>query len=274
MPEPDFLIRLAGHFRDPETAAASGRLVAINPDDSAVSYYVYVEGLVHQLVTMRQASRLGMTPAVLGTGYLVRRSDLEAARGYRGGALLEDSDLSVALRTAGRKVTFDLGALCGIEVPTHLGTYWSQHLGWARGFNQVLSGGLGRVIRRPQMGFWGRIDAVLFSAGYLDRVFLILALLITVVNRFAPRYFFPWWLWAVILASPLLQVILCLARDRAPAGRYLKIPLIALLFPVDALISVQALVMDFLGRPSRWYKTPRRGEREKAGSSGDSQAQG
>ena len=259
VPAPDFLSRLAAHFGSAAISAATGMLKTLNPDDSAVSYFVYVEGLVHQRVTMRQAARLGMTPAILGTGYIIRRSDLRAEGGYKD-IRLEDSELSVRLRAAGKRVVVDLSAKCGIEAPATVADYVRQHTGWARGFNRVLAGNWQRLVSDPNLGFWTRIDALMFSSGYLDRAFLAAGLGITLINQFDRRFFFPWWLWAAILAAPIFQVLLCLIRERAPARHFARLPLVLLLFPLDIASALVALFSDATARPTKWAKTPRRND--------------
>jgi GT2 family glycosyltransferase len=257
VPEPDALSRAARWFADPGVAAVSGRMRVANPDDSAAAYYVHIEGLVHQLVTMRAADRAGGTVALMGTNMYVRRSALERAGGFRAGALLEDTDLTLALSPADGRVRFDPHVVCAIEAPTKIADFARQHVRWQRGFAQSTTR-LAAVLRDRSRPLFARIDAALFAMGYLDRPFLVLALLVTIAGRFRPGLFFPPWLWAIVLAAPLVQVLFCLRAARAPLRHYAKLPLIGLLFPLDVWNALRATAADLLGRPVAWEATPRR----------------
>ena len=256
VPAPDALSRAARRLADPGVAAVNGRMRVANPDDSAVAFYVYLEGLVHQLVTMRAADRVGGAVALMGTNMHVRRAVLDRLGGFREGALLEDADLTLALSPADGRVRFDPRIDCTIEAPATLADFSRQHVRWQRGFAQAAPR-LRETARDPARPLVQRIDALLFAAGYLDRPFLVLAAVLTAVNQAWPRFFFPGWLWAVVVAAPLAQVLLCLAAERAPAAHYGKIPILALLFPVDAWNAIRATAAGLLGRPARWDPTPR-----------------
>ena len=256
VPAPDALSRAARWFADPGVAAVNGRMRVAAPDASAVAFYVYLEGLVHQLVTMRAADRLGGAVALMGTNMHVRRSVLDRLGGFREGALLEDTDLTLALSPADGRVRFDPGIGCAIDAPATLADFSRQHVRWQRGFAQAAPR-LGEIARDPARTLVQRIDALLFAAGYLDRPFLVLAALVTAVNQFWPRFFFPGWLWAIVLLTPLFQAAIGLAAERAPAARYAKLPLLFLLFPVDAWNAVRATAAGLLGRPATWEPSAR-----------------
>lgn len=264
-PAPDTLSRAAAHFTDGRVAGVNGRMRAANPDDSPVAYYTYIEGLVHQLVTMRAASRLGATTALMGTNMYIRREVLDELGGFAPGALLEDTDLTLKIPPVQGRVLFDPAIECEIEVPVSLSAYRRQHAGWQRGFAQSLTANLGQILLDPGRSLIQRADALLFSAGYLDRIFLVAAVFLMVLKPYWPLLFFPWWLLAVILISPALQVLLVLAIEKAPLLHYLKLPLLGLIFPFDIAAAFSATALSLLGRPAKWYKTPRR--EQKLGSS-------
>ncbi|MEM7348566.1 MAG: glycosyltransferase family 2 protein, partial [Chloroflexota bacterium] len=130
-PEPNTLHRLVQPFADPHVGGVSGRRAVSNALASPVASYTTFEGIVHQLVTMQAKDKLHLAPAILGANCAYRRTALSAVGGFRPGALLEDSDLTVKLARAGWRVRFEPSAISYHEVPQTVVGYWRQHTRWA-----------------------------------------------------------------------------------------------------------------------------------------------
>ncbi|MCB0242820.1 MAG: glycosyltransferase family 2 protein, partial [Anaerolineae bacterium] len=136
-PAPGSLQQIIEAFADSSVAAAGGMIRPANGLVTLTASYAAVERLVHQQVTMRAKDRLDLAPAILGSNCAYRRSDLEAAGGFPGGAFLEDSQLTVAFARQGRRTRFLPQAVAFDQVPETLGGYWRQHVRWGRGFVDV-----------------------------------------------------------------------------------------------------------------------------------------
>jgi hypothetical protein len=255
---------LVAAFDDPRVAAAGGLIRPANGLSTPVATYGAVERLVHQQVTGRAKDRLRLAPAILGSNCAYRRRDLEATGGFPGGALLEDSHLTVDLARRGRSVRFLPAAVATDRVPETLGGYWRQHVRWGRGFHDVAqsqAGGRRQRAGEAQIPGLLRLELWMFSLGYLDRLALLLG---TVLLAVAPqRSGAAGWrrplavLVGANLALPYLQMGLALRAERAPAAWWLRLPLVPIFFAVDLAAAVWSLLLSLARRPRMWQPTER-----------------
>jgi GT2 family glycosyltransferase len=264
-PAPQSLTRLVAAFDDPSVAGASGRTLPANATASLPAYYATVESLVHQLITLRAKDRLALAPALLGSNCAYRRRALIEAGGFRAGALLEDSDRTLALARRGHRLRFVPDATAWHQAPETVEGYIRQHLRWARGFNDVARDHAGAALLDRQLPLRLRIELALFSLGYLDRLALLAGLALKVVGG-SPRS--PdgrrrakdeplGSVLKIALLMPLFQIAAALLIDRAPKAMWLRLPAVPLLFGLDILVAVRATLESLLNRPRIWTKTQR-----------------
>jgi GT2 family glycosyltransferase len=264
-PAPQSLTRLVAAFDDPSVAGASGRTLPANATASLPAYYATVESLVHQLITLRAKDRLALAPALLGSNCAYRRRALIEAGGFRAGALLEDSDRTLALARRGHRLRFVPDATAWHQAPETVEGYIRQHLRWARGFNDVARDHAGAALLDRQLPLRLRIELALFSLGYLDRLALLAGLALKVVGG-SPRS--PdgrrrakdeplGSVLKIALLMPLFQIAAALLIDRAPKAMWLRLPAVPLLFGLDILVAVRATIESLLNRPRIWTKTQR-----------------
>jgi cellulose synthase/poly-beta-1,6-N-acetylglucosamine synthase-like glycosyltransferase len=257
-PQPDALMRAMRYFQDERVGGVSGRTVAMNALSSPSAYYSAVEGDVHQMVTMRAKDRLNLAPALLGSNCGYRRAALAACGGFPGGALLEDSVLTLALACAGYQLRFAPDAVAGHQVPQTLRGYLRQHIRWARGFNDVAGARAPSLFGACAVSWPARIELLLFSAGYLDRLALLAGLSLLVLSAFAPSVFwFPSALIILSLVMPLVQIMLLFIKQRSSAAWWIRLPLVPLFFAVDIFAALRGMVETFARRASGWTPTER-----------------
>lgn len=257
-PEPGALITLVRCFRDPQIAGISGSTWPSNALASPPAFYSTVETLVHQLVTMRAKDRLGLAPALLGSNCAYRRDLLNQCGGFREGALLEDSDLTLAFYRAGYKVGFVPESVALHLVPETVDGYLKQHRRWARGFADVALTHTMGLIRDRQLAFRLRLELFLFATGYLDRIALVSGIGLTVLSELYDKlFYFPAWVLLLALATPLFQIIALFVEQRVPAALWLRLPLVPFFYLVDILSAVQALFDTIFRRTHLWAKTVR-----------------
>ncbi|HFQ94184.1 MAG TPA: glycosyltransferase family 2 protein, partial [Anaerolineae bacterium] len=182
-PSPDTLRQLAECFTDEQVGAVNGRRAVSNPLDSLIASYAAFENLVHEQITMRGKDRLGLAPALLGSNCVYRRAALEDAGGFRPGALLEDTEITLRLAQAGWQTRYAPTAVSHHAVPRTLAAYWRQRLRWSRGFQDAARLHATDIARDGRLSFLLRLELTLFSLGYLDRVFLLLGLFLAFVMR-------------------------------------------------------------------------------------------
>jgi len=286
-PDRDSLKRLAAAFDDPLVAGASGRTIPLNPIASLPAYYATIESLVHQMITMRAKDRLDLAPALLGSNCAYRRSVLVAAGGFRPGALLEDSDLTLAFARLGYRLRFVPGAISRHRVPESVDGYVKQHVRWARGFNDVARDHAVSALTDRRLPLRLRVELLLFSLGYLDRLALLLAIGMKAVDwtsappdeppplRCDPRAFgatpapkargqvaggrLLGSVLKISLLMPLAQIVAVFIGERASQGMWLRFPAIPFLFGLDVLVALRAAIDSVLNRPRVWTKTKRVG---------------
>lgn len=259
-PQFDALRRLNGYFADPCVGGVSGRTIALNALASPAAYYTALESEVNQMITMRAKDRLDLAPALLGSNCGYRRSALARCGGFTPGALLEDSDLTLRLCRAGYRLRFAPEARAFHQVPETSAGYLKQHTRWARGFNDVarthLSGLLSQSEPRPLL----RVELILFALGYLDRLALLGAAILSILGRLDHRIRFPRPVLAIALLTPFAQIATLLIEQRAPAAMWLRLPVVPLCFALDVLAALRATFDTLLNRARVWARTDRTGE--------------
>lgn len=252
-PYPAALQRLVRHFDDERVGGVSGRRAVLNPLASPAATYTTLEGLVHQLVTMQAKDRLKLAPAMLGSNCAYRRTALTQVGQFKPGALLEDSDVTLRLAQAGWQSRFEPAAVSYHAVPTTLAGYWRQHTRWARGFNEVArEQGVALILDR-RLAWPIRLELLLFALGYLDRLALAagtLLLLTGLVKR--PLT----WLLPLALLTPLVQTIVALALERAPAAMWLRLSWLPFFFLLDMAMAAAGLWRTLRQSP-RWWEERR-----------------
>ena len=254
-PQRDCLRVAISAFADPNVAGISGRTIPSNTLASPSAYYSTIESLVHQLITMRGKDILHLGPALLGSNNGYRRSALQRVGGFRAGAFLEDSDLTLTLHRAGYKTRFVSNAISFHQVPFTLSGFIRQHLRWGRGFNDVARTHLFDLLRDPRLSLLMRIELALFSLGYLDRLALLLALaLIGLPTDLRPLLIGGI---TVSLALPFIQIIAALMYDRVSFAMWSRLPLVIPFFFLDIAVAVSAMAITLLNRPRQWHPTER-----------------
>jgi cellulose synthase/poly-beta-1,6-N-acetylglucosamine synthase-like glycosyltransferase len=232
----------------------SGRTIAGNALASPAAFYSAVESMVHQLITMRGKDVLKLGPALLGSNNGYRRSALAEVGGFRPGAFLEDSDLTLSLHRAGYTTRFIPDAVSFHQAPTSIRGYVRQHLRWGRGFNDVARTHLKLLITNDSLSLPMRLELAIFSVGYLDRLALLAALIFAIFGIARPLMLLGLGLG---LGLPLVQILAAFIFDRVLLGMWLRLPFVPLFFVLDAATAVWAMAATLLNLPRIWSKTER-----------------
>jgi cellulose synthase/poly-beta-1,6-N-acetylglucosamine synthase-like glycosyltransferase len=260
-PAPDCLKLIASAFVDERVAGVSGQMCVSNPAASPAAYYTAIESLVNQFITMRGKDILQLGPALLGSNNAYRRSALDAVGGFRAGAYLEDSDLTLALHRAGYATRYLPQAVSFHRAPVSLAGYIKQHVRWGRGFNDVARTHLNQLLQDNRLSWPMRVELALFSLGYLDRLALLGAvglLALNVLSDMGPAYYRPLQIGiALNLGLPLMQILAALVFDHAPLALWVRLPLVPIFFILDAGVAVYSALVSLLNRPRLWYQTER-----------------
>jgi cellulose synthase/poly-beta-1,6-N-acetylglucosamine synthase-like glycosyltransferase len=233
-PQPDSLVLLAAAFDDPYVGAAAGYRRPANPESGPAALYSALESFVHQLVTQAGKERLGLNPTTLGGNCVYRRSALRQVGGFPPGAFSEDIEVSLALVEAGWRTRFLVKAVASCQLSASLGRFWNQRARWTRG-----------IYRSAKKA--SRLESVLVSAGYADRLVLLGAAALAAAGQIG-------WIWlALYVLAPAITVLTALARARAGVAVTVRILLwIFPLFLVDVAATAAATLNALLRRRLNW----------------------
>lgn len=248
-PRPDALRFLAAAFADGRVGGVSGRRAVANALDGPAAAYTAFEGLVHQLVTMQAKDYLNLVPAMLGSNCAYRRTALAQAGGFKSGALLEDTDLTLRLARAGWQTRFEPRAVSFHHAPKTVRGYWQQHTRWARGFNNVAREQAAAVLGNRRLAWPARLELVAFSLGYLDRPVLLASAILLAFKQARPPL--PAALAAALL-TPLLQIVVALQAGRLPVALWRQLVWVPLFFGLDVAMALTAFWKTLVQSPQTW----------------------
>lgn len=254
-PRPDALRRLVDQFADPCLGGVSGQRAIANPLNSPAAAYTTFEGLVHQLVTMRAKNRLNLAPAVLGSNCVYRRAALAEIGGFKSGALLEDTDVTLRLARAGWRTRFEPAAVSYHRVPQTIAGYWRQHTRWARGFNEVAKEQAQSILFDHRLPWPLRLELLAFSLGYLDRLALLAGASWLVVTR---QKWPLGWVIPLSLVTPLLQILTALKAGRCPKSMWGRVGWVPFFFLLDIAMALTGVWKTVAQSQKIWEVRQRR----------------
>jgi cellulose synthase/poly-beta-1,6-N-acetylglucosamine synthase-like glycosyltransferase len=258
LPAPDSLRRLVAPFTDARVGAASGQMRVANGADSPAAFYTHIESLVNQFITMGGKERLNLAPAMLGSNCAYRFSALRSIGGFRRGALLEDTDLTLALAQAGWLTRFVPRSVSEHNAPLSVRGYLQQHLRWNRGFHQVVRSRLLTLWANPKLSVLLKVELTFFTLGYADRLALLAGALFTLIDVLRPGLFgFPRVVWLAYFGVPALEMLAALALAHEPAPMYLRLVYVPFFFALDIAAAVWSSAEVVLRRPAKWLQTER-----------------
>jgi 1,2-diacylglycerol 3-beta-glucosyltransferase len=257
-PRPAALRALVAPFARAEVAGVSGQMRVMNGLASPAAAYNMIESEVNQFVTMRAKDRLNLAPALLGSNCAYRLAALQTAGGFRGGALLEDSDLTLALALAGLRTRFAPASISEHHAPLTTAGYVRQHLRWNRGFHQASGGRLGHVWRSRRLALLLKIELTFFAFGYADRLALLAGLAFAAGDWLWPGAFrFPLAALVVYFSLPALEMVAALVLAGEPPAAFLRLAYVPFFFVLDIGLAAWSLAQTLLRRPLRWGATER-----------------
>ncbi|MCZ7570676.1 MAG: glycosyltransferase [Ardenticatenaceae bacterium] len=135
-PEPDFLERTLGHFRDSKVGFVQVMLTFGNGEETWVARSAVETGLDFYNPTSLGMDAVG-SATMMGSNALIRRAALASIGGYQSG-LAEDLATSIALHAAGWRSAYVAEPLAPGLAPRDLAAWFTQQLKWARGVFEVL----------------------------------------------------------------------------------------------------------------------------------------
>jgi 1,2-diacylglycerol 3-beta-glucosyltransferase len=269
-PHRDVVQRLVRHFEDPAVAAVQGRCVISNAHETPVSRLVAVDYLAGYLVNEYGRQAVYQLPAYGGANCAVRTVDLWAIGGWNPNSVTEDTDLTIRLVLAGRRVRYDISAVDEEEAVVSIGRYWKQRYRWARGHQKVWRDYRSGVWSSSRLSVMEKIETTLFLLAFhvpvVSALGLVVLLLWTLGAAQPHQLVNSSVLWTLLFLGPLLELGGALLVARAPRRDVMALVWFLPLFLVSIALCTKAWFDSIAGRPYSWVKTKRSAWRALAGA--------
>jgi cellulose synthase/poly-beta-1,6-N-acetylglucosamine synthase-like glycosyltransferase len=260
-PHRDVLRRLVRHFQDPSVGAVQGRCVISNAEETPVTRLVAVDYLAGYLVNEHGRQAVVQLPAYGGANCAVRSRDLWAVGGWNPASVTEDTDLTLRLVLAGRRVRYDVTAIDEEEAVINISRYWKQRYRWARGHQKVWRDYRRAVWSSGHMSLAEKVETTMFLLAFHVPVASgvgLVVLFAAMVGLATPRQLFDTSaLWTLLFIGPLLELGGALLVARTPRREALALVWFLPLFMVSIALCTKAWFDGLLGRSYLWVKTER-----------------
>ncbi len=290
VPAPDFLRKTVPFLEsDPRCGFVQTRWGHINRD---FSWLTRVQALGidgHFVVEQSARAWSGLFLNFNGTAGIWRRAAIEDAGGWEADTITEDLDLSYRAQLAGWHGRFLFDTITPSELPTDINAFKSQQHRWAKGSIQTAVKLLPRILRRPDLGWFKKAQAVLHLTHYLVHpIMLLMTLLVLPILAWGHRVLPAGWLlpvFVLMLASMIAPSTLYLFSQAAAHSDWTRrlrlLPTLALLGVGLAVNNTRGVVEALLGhRRLEFVRTPKlgvmaeRGQDVSAGSNHDAAESG
>ncbi len=257
---PGTLTAALRHFRDPAVGAVAGNVKIHNRRKMLATLQAleYVEGLN---MARSAQSYLGIINIIPGPIGVFRRQTIVDAGWYSGDTFAEDADLTLKIRAAGWKITYEPNAISYTEAPESLHQLLKQRYRWTRGILQSISKHRVYLID-PTVSFSNTL--VLWSLFYeaiiwptmnifANAFFIVVALVFGMSSTIAL-----WW--ASMALLDVMSALYCVAAEREE----LRLVPFALVYRLIFILLIDitkaaATIEEFFGMEMTWGKLERLG---------------
>ncbi|MFG2924476.1 bifunctional polysaccharide deacetylase/glycosyltransferase family 2 protein [Streptomyces sp. NPDC048305] len=259
--EPDTVHRLVQPFADPEVGAVAGN-AKVGNRSTLIGAWQHIEYVMGFNLDRRMYDLLRCMPTIPGAvGAFSRRAVIEVG-GMSEDTLAEDTDITIALHRAGRRVVYAEHARAWTEAPSSLGQLWRQRYRWSYGTMQALWKHRRSVTDRGPSGRFGRIGmplVVLFQI--VTPLFAPLIDVFTVYAMIFVDFRASLLAWLAVLAVQLFCAAYAFRLDREKYRYLLMLPLQQLAYrQLMYLVLIHSCVTAATGGRLRWQKLKRTGE--------------
>ena len=143
-------------------------------------------------------------------------------------------------------------------MPQSLDGYLKQHIRWGRGLNDVARVHSLDLLHDHTLHLALRLELLLFTAGYLDRLALMSAVLLVGFSYLLGNTLITL-LWIILfsLAMPLVQIVVLFCKERMNIAMWLRLPLVPVFFLLDIFAAIRSMLDTLLNQPRLWTKTQR-----------------
>ncbi|MFG2475484.1 bifunctional polysaccharide deacetylase/glycosyltransferase family 2 protein [Streptomyces fagopyri] len=259
--EPDAVHQLVQPFADPEVGAVAGN-AKVGNRDTLIGAWQHIEYVMGFNLDRRMYDLLRCMPTIPGAIGAFRRDAVLEVGGMSEDTLAEDTDITIALHRAGRRVVYQEHARAWTEAPASLKQLWSQRYRWSYGTMQALWKHRKSLTDRGPSGRFGRVGmplVVLFQI--VTPVFAPLIDVFTVYSMIFVDLWMSLLAWLAVLVVQLVCAAYAFRLDREKYRYLAMLPLQQLAYrQMMYLVLIHSCVTALTGGRLRWQKLKRTGE--------------
>lgn len=268
VPDPDFLLKIMGHFKDDQVGMVQSRWTHLNENFSILTRLQAFALDAHFMVEQIGRNEQGAFINFNGTGGVWRKSCILDAGNWQDDTLTEDLDLSYRAQQKGWKFIYRPDIESPAELPPVMSAIKSQQFRWTKGGAECASKHLGDVLRKP-FSLRKKIHA---SAHLLNSVIFIAVFIVSLCSipvwwafhkGWMPDYYFQgaivFFLGFIVIGLVYFFANLSLVDySRKGIGRFIwELPLFLSVSMGLALHNTQAVWEGLTGKKSPFIRTPK-----------------
>ncbi|MFI6490652.1 bifunctional polysaccharide deacetylase/glycosyltransferase family 2 protein [Streptomyces sp. NPDC050564] len=259
--EPDAVHQLVQPFADPEIGAVAGN-AKVGNRNTMIGAWQHIEYVMGFNLDRRMYDLLRCMPTIPGAIGAFRRDAVLEVGGMSEDTLAEDTDITIAMHRAGRRVVYQEHAKAWTEAPGSLKQLWSQRHRWSYGTMQALWKHRKSLTDKGSSGRFGRVGmplVVLFQI--VTPVFAPLIDVFTVYSMIFVDFKAALLAWLAVLAVQLVCAAYAFRLDREKYRYLAMLPLQQLAYrQMMYLVLIHSCVTALTGGRLRWQKLKRTGE--------------
>ncbi|MFE5894109.1 bifunctional polysaccharide deacetylase/glycosyltransferase family 2 protein [Streptomyces sp. NPDC056462] len=259
--EPDTVRRLVQPFADPEVGAVAGN-AKVGNRNTVIGAWQHIEYVMGFNLDRRMYDLLRCMPTIPGAIGAFRREAVLEVGGMSEDTLAEDTDITIAIHRAGRRVVYEEHARAWTEAPGSLKQLWSQRYRWSYGTMQALWKHRKSLTDKGPSGRFGRVGmplVVIFQI--VTPVFAPLIDVFTVYSMIFVDFKAALLAWLAVLAVQLVCAAYAFRLDREKYRYLLMMPLQQLAYrQMMYLVLIHSCITAMTGGRLRWQKLKRTGE--------------
>ncbi|MFJ4366157.1 bifunctional polysaccharide deacetylase/glycosyltransferase family 2 protein [Streptomyces chartreusis] len=259
--EPDAVRQLVQPFADPAVGAVAGN-AKVGNRNTVIGAWQHIEYVMGFNLDRRMYDLLRCMPTIPGAIGAFRREAVLEVGGMSEDTLAEDTDITIAMHRAGRRVVYQEHARAWTEAPGSLKQLWSQRYRWSYGTMQALWKHRKSLTDKGPSGRFGRVGmplVVIFQI--VTPVFAPLIDVFTVYSMIFVDFGAALLAWLAVLAVQLLCAAYAFRLDREKYRYLLMMPLQQLAYrQMMYLVLIHSCITAMTGGRLRWQKLKRTGE--------------
>ncbi|WP_406198685.1 glycosyltransferase [Streptomyces sp. NBC_01017] len=259
--EPDTVRLLVQPFADPEVGAVAGN-AKVGNRNTVIGAWQHIEYVMGFNLDRRMYDLLRCMPTIPGAIGAFRREAVLEVGGMSEDTLAEDTDITIAMHRAGRRVVYQEHARAWTEAPGSLKQLWSQRYRWSYGTMQALWKHRKSLTDKGLSDRFGRVGmplVVIFQI--VTPVFAPLIDVFTVYSMIFVDFKAALLAWLAVLAVQLVCAAYAFRLDREQYRYLLMMPLQQLAYrQMMYLVLIHSCITAMTGGRLRWQKLKRTGE--------------